>query len=162
MTTRTKQRIKLVRIKIRTTCGSPINEVFAYIVDAEKIPQWQSGVVRAWYTPSVSARTGSSLQLMTSAGLNKLMRRSREGDLTVTDCQSESVFELTTDYGPFRFRTRYLLEPTTGSGTKLNCEFEGHATEWGARMLLPVVTRVLARRLAGSIRSLKAMLENQT
>jgi hypothetical protein len=157
---RTKARIKLVRVKIRGTVNRPMDEVFAYIADAETIPQWQYGVVRAWYTPPGSVGTGSSLHLVTSARVNKLLRRTREGNLTVTEYQPNTLMELTTNYGPFRFRSCYLLEPAAG-GTALRCEFEGRAAEWGSRLLLPIVTRELARRLAGSIRSLKARLEGQ-
>jgi Polyketide cyclase / dehydrase and lipid transport len=161
VTTRTRARIKLVRVKIRGTVNRPIDEVFAYIVSAETIPEWQYGTVRAWFTPTASLAIGTTLHLMTSTRGSRLLRRTREGSLTVTDYQSNALMELTTDYGPFRFRTRYLLEPAE-EGTSLRCEFEGRATEWAARLLLPLVTRKLARLPARNIRALKAKLESRS
>jgi hypothetical protein len=64
-------------------------------------------------------------------------------------------------YGPYRFRTRYQVVPAAEGGAKLRSEFETRATEWAARLLSPLVSRVMAWRLVRSLRSLKAQLEER-
>jgi hypothetical protein len=157
MTTRRKIRVKLIRVNTTATIRKPRDEVFAYLVDTESMQQWQRATVRAWYTPGGLPEVGAHLHVVTT---NRNLGRATESDFTVTEYQPGAVMTLEAMYGPYRFRTRYRVEPAA-EGTRLRCEFETRAAEWGARLLSPLVSRVMSRRLVRSLRSLKAQLEER-
>jgi hypothetical protein len=131
-----------------------MDEVFAYIADAKSLREWHGGVIRSWCEPPGPVHEGTVVHLLTES---PLPWRGTARRLMVTMYDPSRSMALTSSLGPYEFRTRYALE-RVGRGTRVRCEFESGAADRAARLLLPLVSRVMSRRLAASLKRLKARL----
>ena len=129
----------------------PPAEVFPWLFDADKVPQW-TGNLDAYEAPDGAIAVGS-----------KLRQR-----LTVGSQQLDLVLELTRYEPPRRAETRFstnginaVTAYTLGGDeqTELTQTLDAKAGSFGARMLLPVVKPRLERKLVEDLERLRALLD---
>ena len=130
----------------------PPSEVFAYITDVSKLPQWQSGIVSAqWETekgPGARARA-----------VRDFRGQQMESELQVTKYDQDRRFGINTSSGPIDFSLEYTLQPTNdGNGTHLMVYAEGEGSGV-AKLAGPLMSRKIEKQMKNDFQVLKQNVE---
>ena len=95
------------------TINRPVDDVFAFVADGEKCPQWRSGVL------DIKRLNGDgSVGTAYAQGVKGPMGRRIAADYLITSYVPSRTIEFQTTAGPARPHGRYDFEPTDG-GTRL-------------------------------------------
>jgi uncharacterized membrane protein len=121
------------------TVQRPIEEVFAFLADAENDPRWRSGVL------DIARVDGDGVGTRYRQGVKGPMGRRVAADFEMTEYEPPRAIGFRATAGPVRPEGRYLLEPADG-GTRvrfsLSCEPGG-----AARLMTPMVARTMRREV---------------
>jgi uncharacterized protein YndB with AHSA1/START domain len=131
---------------------SPL-EVFEYVSDATRLPEWQPLVDEAVADPPGVRRVG-----MTGREVRRVPGGARTFRWEVTECDPGSRWSLRGVDGPVRAHVTVTLAPTLGgAGTHVDYAiwFEGHGigklvrllAQQGARKEVPAILALLKQRL---------------
>jgi uncharacterized protein YndB with AHSA1/START domain len=131
----------------------PVEEVFAYLADAENIPRWNYAIEQTQKISPGPVGAGTVYrQTRTIPG------RSQE-DFEIVVFQPPGQLALDGTFGPFRARTRYLLEPLA-DGTRLTNRWDLEPTSAPLRLLGPLAIPRVKAAVADNLSTLKQILEN--
>ena len=128
----------------------PPPDVFLYLTDVSKLPEWQSSLLSARADGDV--RAGTRIRER-----RKFVGRELTTQLEVTTYEPPQRFDLKSRGGPVSFEIRHVLEPTS-DGTRLHVEVDfklGAMVRIAARPLL----RPAEREFHDDFERLKAILE---
>jgi len=128
-------------------------DVFAYLTDLSKLPEWQSS--------AISAQTDGLVQQGTRIReRRKFAGRDVRTELEVVTYQPPHRFDVKSRGGPVSFEIRHALEPTNG-GTRLEVEV---AVNVGAMMRIAAqaLLKVAEREFRSDFMRLKEILEGTT
>jgi uncharacterized protein YndB with AHSA1/START domain len=132
-------------------------DVFAYVTDPSRFPEWQSAVVSARQLDGGPLNQGSRISLTRRIG-----RRQQTMTSELTEFSPPRSYAFRVLDGPVRALGRGQFEPLDGgSRTRFTFEldFEGHGI---GKLLVPlVVRRQAAKELPESHASLKQRLEGE-
>ena len=128
----------MLRAEIKLEIARPAADVFDYLTDVEKLPEWQASLV--------SARAEGELGVgMRIVERRALLGRQAETELEVTACEPGHRFALHSVRGPVQLEIDHLLEQD-GRSTSLSVSarakasgllrFAGRAVEARARQEL--------------------------
>ncbi len=140
----------MVRIEFSIDIDRPPSEVFAYLTDAERLPEWQSGAVEARWEGE-KAR-GAHLK-----EVRKFLGRRMESELEVTEYEPDRRFDLKVLSGPVPFSVQHTLEPRNG-GTRLMFVGEGEPGGF-FKLAEPIVARTAERQFKNDFETLKDLLD---
>ena len=140
----------MIRFEFSVDVDRPPSEVFAYITDADRLPEWQSGAVEAQWQ-------GEKAQGARIREVRKFLGRRMETELEVTEYESDRRFGLRAVSGPVPFSVTQVLEPRNG-GTRLTFVGEGEPGGF-FKLAEPVVARVAERQFRNDFETLKDILE---
>jgi uncharacterized membrane protein len=117
------------------TVERPVEEVFAFLADAENDPRWRSGVL------DIERVAGDGVGARYRQGVKGPMGRRVSGDFEITEYAPPRAIGFRATAGPVRPEGRYELEPAAG-GTRvrfsLSCQPRGLA-----RLITPMVARTM-------------------
>jgi uncharacterized membrane protein len=117
------------------TVQRPIEEVFAFLADAENDPRWRSGVL------DIARVDGDGVGARYRQGVKGPMGRRVAADFEVTEYEPPRAIGFRATAGPVRPEGRYVLEPADG-GTRVR--FSLSCTPSGAaRLMTPMVARTM-------------------
>lgn len=140
----------MIRIELSIDVDRSPSEVFAYLTDAERLPQWQSSAVEAHWegekTPGARVKE-----------VRKFLGRRMESELEVTEYEPDRRFALKVLSGPVPFSVQHTLEPHDG-GTRLTFVGEGEPGGF-FKLAEPLVARTAERQFRGDFETLKDVLE---
>jgi uncharacterized protein YndB with AHSA1/START domain len=142
----------MVRIEFSIDIDRPPAEVFAYLTDAEKLPEWQSGAIEAEWQGERAA--GAHVR-----EVRKFLGRRMESELEVTAYEPDRRLGLKVLSGPVPFSVDQRLEPRNG-GTRLTFVGEGEPGGF-FKLAEPLVARTAERQFKGDYETLKDLLEAQ-
>jgi uncharacterized protein YndB with AHSA1/START domain len=133
----------------------PPEEVYSYVTDPSRFPQWQDDVVRARMEggrpPSVGTRFTTT---------RRIGRVEQTTTQEITQISPPKSWAARGVDGPFRPSADITVEPL-GDGTRsrvtIALDFEGHGI--GKLLPLDVIRRMAAKRAPKSYRNLKERLE---
>src|SRR5579859_541712 len=111
----------MVRVEENATINRPIEEVFAYMSDIERQPEWVSTLTSSQKTGSGPTGVGTTYR----QGVKFLGRR-MEMDCEVSAYEPPTLFAFRATTGPMRMEMRMTLVPN-GSGTTLTQVAEGES-----------------------------------
>src|SRR5205823_586300 len=94
----------------------PPADVFAYLTDMSKLPEWQSTVVTA--SADGPVRLGTRIRER-----RKFLGRDVQTELEVTTYEAPNRFDAKSRVGPVRLQIRHTLEPSEGA-TRLHVELD--------------------------------------
>ena len=140
----------MVRIDFSIDVDRPPSEVFAYLTDAESLPQWQSSAVEAHWE-------GEKTRGARVKEVRKFLDRRMESELEVTEYEPDRRFSLKVLSGPVPFSVQHTIEPRD-RGTRLTFVGEGEPGGF-FRLGEPIVARVAERQFKSDYETLKDILE---
>jgi uncharacterized protein YndB with AHSA1/START domain len=132
------------------TIPRPPEEVFPWLLEGDRVPQWTSGVES--YEPVGAVGPGSSIR-------ERLEVSGQTFDVTMEVLRYEPPHEATTRFSTngVEVEATYALAPD-GAGTRLTQSLEAKARSLSARLLVPVVQPRLERKLIGDLERLQTLL----
>ena len=130
----------------------PPEDVFAYITDVSRHPEWQEGLVSANLETDGPLHVGSRAVHRRKLGLGTVAVTS---EITALDPPHVVAFRGLD--GPIRGEGTQRVEPT-GAGSRVSFEMEMRGHGLGA-LILPIARRQATRQVAESHEKLKRILE---
>lgn len=136
--------------------AGPQNEVFSYVTDPSRFPEWQQGVVTGYMegagTPGVGSRCTTTRRV---GGAERAVTSE------VTEISPPSRWAVHGVDGPIRAIVNVAVEPLDGSARSrvtIALDFEGHGI---GKLLVPlVVHRQAAKEMPKNLQNLKERLES--
>jgi carbon monoxide dehydrogenase subunit G len=145
-----------MRIDQQFEIGRPVADVFAYVTDPEKLPEWQDTAISATNETGGPLRAGTRLREVRRAPFGKRVEQIVE----VATYEPERAFALRIVDGPLKVDGAYRFE---GHGDHTHVDFTADGDVGGAlKLVAPLVRRTLARQFAGYHRCLKEKLETRS
>ena len=142
----------MVRFELSVDIDRPLHEVWEYLTDPERVPEWQSSAQSSHQVSDGPMRVGTRLR-----DERRFMGRRATSDVEVSEYEPERLFTLHGLSGPVRFTVRHRLSEN-GSGTRLDVEAEADPGGIG-RFMRPVIERAAGHELRGDFNRLKEKLE---
>jgi len=141
----------VVRAEESIVVERPIEEVFAYLTDLERVPEWQTNVLFL-QLQSGSLRPGAQL-----VELRKFLGRKIESVVEVTEYDPPHRYTIKTQSGPIPFEiSNVLIE--SGGGTRIDAAVECEPGRFFGLIEWRVV-KAVERELWNSLATLKDILE---
>ena len=140
----------MIHFEFSVDVNRPPSEVFAYITDADRLPEWQSGAVEAQWL-------GEKARGTRIHEVRKFLGRRMETELEVTEYEPDRRFGLKAVSGPVPYSVTQELEPRDG-GTRLTFVGEGEPGGF-FKLAEPVVARVAERQFKSDFETMKDILE---
>jgi carbon monoxide dehydrogenase subunit G len=139
-----------MRMEHSVMIARPPAEVFSYLTDMERLPEWQSSASDV----SVEGEMGLGARVHE---VRTLLGRRAESTLEVTEFEPERKFSLRVVSGPLPFEVRHELTPQNG-GTRL--DWVGEADTSGfPRLAVRMVSGAVAAQFKADLERLKRLLE---
>ena len=129
-----------------------IDEVFAYLTDVARLPEWQASVSEVHVDGPIEQGTRFR-------DVREFMGRRAASTLEVTAYKPPSRFALRVAEGPIAYEIDHVLE-ATGRGTRVTFSGRGETTRV-PRLMRGMVERAVERQLAKDAEALKQALERR-
>jgi len=133
----------------------PVEEVFSFATDTEKIALWAGPVTEAKQTSAGPFGVGT-----TSTRVTQLLGRRFESDYEVTEYQPNSKCSAKTTSGPIPIEEMFSFEAAEG-GTRVTVAMEGDPAGF-FKLAEPIFARIIRRQMETDVGTLKDLLEAQT
>ena len=145
----------MIEVNNSLVINRPIEEVFAYATDVEKMAEWVGPISEAKQTSEGPVGVGT-----TSIRSLNVMGRKTESPYKVTEYKLNSRYTTETTSGSFQTTERFTFESVEG-GTKLSVEGQVEASGL-LRVAEPVLARMARRQSATDFQTMKDLLESRT
>ena len=142
-------------VQIVCVIERPVEDVFAALVNYDRVPDWNSSVIEVRWTKDAPLRCSGS----TIGYVGKFLGRTFESDTEITEYVPSTKYSAKTTSGPFQLEIENALESLDGS-TRLTSVFRGESRGF-FKLAEPVVVRLTKKLFEASTENLKAMLEAQ-
>lgn len=143
----------MVHVEESVSIDRPIEEVFTYLTDIGRQPEWVSIMQE-----SVKTSNGPTGMGTTYRQVVKFLGRRIETNNEVTSYDPPNVYEFRTTSGPTRGQMRFTLT-AEGQGTKILQSIDGE-TAGLFKLADPIVARTMKKQFAADLETLKTMLES--
>lgn len=141
----------MLKMELSVEIKRPVEEVFAYLTDPAKEPEWNSAVLECRADPPGPIGVGSKIHIVSS-----ILGRRTESTYEVTTLVPNKKYVHKTNT-PFPVEATYLVEPTAG-GTEVT--LEGVAEPGGFfKLAAPVLGRIANRQIQAQLDTMKELLE---
>ncbi len=135
----------------------PPDEVYAYVTDPSRFPEWQKDVLRVLVEGDRPAAAGVGTKFTTIRRIGRVEQKTTQ---EVTEVSPPRSWAARGVDGPFRPSAAITVEPL-GDGTRslvtIALDFEGHGI--GKLLPLDVIRRMAAKGAPMSYQNLKERLE---
>ena len=140
----------MVRIELTIDVARPAEDVFAYLVDLDRLPEWQESAVES----RADEPLAEGVRIFEC---RRAMGREVHSELEVTEFDRPRQLTLTTLKGPVKFTVDHRLAEADG-GTRLTVVAAGKA---GGLMRLgePMLARTVEAEMRKDLDRLKELLE---
>ena len=141
----------MIEVEHTFEIGRPQTEVFAYLTDVARLPEWQSSAESAELEGEL--REGARIK-----EVRTFMGRRAASTLEVTEYNPPSRFSLKVIEGPIEYSVEHALEALDG---RTRITFVGHG-ETGPipRLMQGAVRRAVERQFVKDLETLKRTLES--
>jgi len=138
-----------------TVINRPVDQVFAFLVDAGKTSDWTPGLTEARQTSDGPVGVGTTVLF-----IGKFLGRSFESLSEVTDYVPNEEFSSKTTSGPIHLEVDSTLQPVDG-GTRLATVYRGESRGF-FKLAEPVIVRLTRKHFETAAENLKALLEAES
>jgi carbon monoxide dehydrogenase subunit G len=128
----------------------PPADVFGYLTDVEKLPDWQSSAVEV--RAEGELRVGTRIR-----EIRNFLGRRAESTLEVIEYDPGRKFSLRVLSGPLPFEVRHALTPE-GGGTRLDWVAEADTSRF-PKLAVRMMAGTAERQFKGDLERLKRLLE---
>jgi uncharacterized protein YndB with AHSA1/START domain len=142
----------MIRFAFKESVDRPAEEVFAYLTDPDKLPEWQSMVSESRQDSPGPMDVGTRV-----TNVRNFLGRRIESQAEVTALEPSRRFDLRVVSGPVPFRISHTLESSEGT-TTINVEAEGEPGGF-FKLAEPLVGRQAERQFKNDYATLKDLLE---
>lgn len=144
-----------MRCESTVTIAKPPAEVFPWLVDADKVPQWMSGLqVYEPLEPGPLHRGSRIRQELTVSGQHLRW----ELDVAELDPPRRAVLRF--EGSGFKAANEYAVADAPG-GSAVTWVISGDTTSFKARLIAPMVQAKLQEKLDGDLARLRSLLEGE-
>ena len=131
----------------------PVDEVFAYVSDIEKMDQWAAEMVEVKKTSDGPVGVGT-----TFTGVVKVLGRRMENEHEITEYEPNSKFGMRVISGPVTGEMGFSFD-SVNHGTKVSMAVEAE-TGGFFKVAEPLVARQMNRQYETNLATLKDLLES--
>lgn len=142
----------MIRFEVTEVVNRPAEEVFAYLTDSEKLPEWQSMVSESRQESPGPMGVGTRV-----SNVRNFLGRRMEFQAEVTVYEPPERFDLRVVSGPVPFQISHTLEPME-TATTIKVEVQGEPGGF-FKLAEPVVGRQAERQFKSDFATLKDLLE---
>lgn len=129
-------------------------EVFDYLSDFSRNPEWQSGMTSCEWTSEPPVEVGSTYEQQA-----KFLGRTLTNSFEVVALEPGRSITISSTDGTFPITVTRAVEPLPDGGSRVSATVEGDPS--GVfRLAEPVLRRMVRRSVAGDYRRLKGILES--
>ena len=128
----------------------PPAEVFPWLLEADKVPQWTSDVDS--YEPQLPLSNGSGIRQVLAVGGSHIAL-----DMTVDRYEPPSTAVVAFSTNGVDVTNTYTVEPA-GAGSRVTQGLDAKASSFTARMLIPVIQGRLEKKITGDLERLREVL----
>jgi carbon monoxide dehydrogenase subunit G len=128
----------------------PPADVFSYLAEVEKAPEWQSSALEVSAESEISA--GTRIR-----EIRNFLGRRAESTLEVTEYEPGRKFSLRVVSGPLPLEVRHALTPE-GEGTRLDWVAEADTSRF-PKLAVRMMAGTAERQFKGDLERLKRVLE---
>ena len=128
----------------------PLADVFGYLTDVEKAPEWQSSALEV----SAEGEIGVGTRIREK---RNLLGRRAESTFEVTEYEPGRKFSLRVLSGPLPFEVRHTLVPD-GEGTRLDWVAEADTSRF-PKLAVRMMAGTVERQFKADLERLKRVLE---
>ena len=133
------------------TVSQPPAEVFPWLLEEDKVPQWTGDLERYEVVGSLGQGAQARQTLALAGGITL--------DLEITRYDPPHGAETRFETNGVKVASAYELQPA-GAGTRLTQTLEAKAGSLGARMLIPIVQGRLEKKLTEDLERLRGLLDS--
>lgn len=144
----------MAKLEHSVVINRPVEEVFHYTTDIEKLPQWMTDLIEAKQTSQDPVGVGTTI----SAVANPLGRRI-ESTQEITGYEPNRLFEFKSTSGGIDSKDKFTFESVSGA-TKITRQTEAEVGGF-FKLAEPLVVRMLNRQFDTNFSNLKDILESQ-
>lgn len=142
----------MIRYEVSVHIKSPVERVFAFLIDATHLRDWQADLVETEQLTEGSIRLGSRFREVRRMG-----PRQSEIQAEITSFVPSQHFSTATMVGP-EATVRYAFDEEQG-GTRVTCQF-ALKTSGFTRLMEPLISSSMKKQAQADFRTLKQILEN--
>ena len=144
----------MIRIEHSLVINRPIEDVFAFVSNIEKLSQWAGPVLETKQISEGPVGVGT-----TSTRVAQFLGRRLETTHEVTEYEPNRKLSFKSSSGPIPIEERFTFE-SVEDGTKAT--FSGEVEAGGFfKLAEPIVARMLKRQMETDVNNLKELLEAQ-
>jgi carbon monoxide dehydrogenase subunit G len=144
-----------VRCESTVTIGKPPAQVFPWLLDADKVPKWMSGLQAYEPLEPGPLHVGSRIrQELTVSGQHLHF------ELEVTELDAPRRAVLRFEGSGFKAANEYSVADADG-GAQVTWVISGDTTSFKAKLIAPMVQAKLQEKLDGDLARLRALLEGE-
>ena len=142
----------MIKFEFTEVVNRPPEEVFAYLTDADNLPEWQSMVSESRQDSPGAMGVGTRV-----TNVRNFLGRRIESEAEVTAYESPRRFDLQVVSGPVPFQISHILEPKEAT-TVVKVEAQGEPGGF-FKLAEPLVARQAERQFKNDFATLKDLLE---
>jgi carbon monoxide dehydrogenase subunit G len=144
-----------VRCESTVTIAKPPADVFPWLIEADRVPKWMSGLDVYEPLEPGPLRVGSRIRWELSVSGQHLRF---EQEITELDAPGRAILRF--EGSGFRAANEYSVSEAPG-GAQVNWVVSGDTTSFKAKLLAPMVQAKLQEKHDGDLARLRALLEGE-
>jgi len=142
----------VIKVEHSAVINRPVNEVFDFVVDPTKEPEWQEGVIEAGFSPGSAPGVGAEV-----FEKRKFLGREMVSKFEVTQYEPNKKFTGKVTEGPVKFEVSQTFEAVDG-GTKVSIMIQGEPSGF-FKVAEGMVQKQLQSQMASDFERAKKLLE---
>jgi carbon monoxide dehydrogenase subunit G len=144
-----------MRCESTVNVDKPPAEVFPWLLDADKVPRWMTGLVAYEPLEPGPLRVGSRIRQELSVSGQQL-----RFELNVAELDAPRRAVLRFEGSGFRAANEYSVSEA-GSGSRVTWVISGDTTSFKAKLIAPMVQAKLQEKLETDLARLRTVLEGE-
>jgi carbon monoxide dehydrogenase subunit G len=144
-----------MRCESAVTVGKPPADVFPWLLEADKVPRWMTGLEVYEPLDAGPLRVGSRIRQELSVSGQQL-----RFELVVARLEPPHAATMRFEGSGFKAANEYAVRPA-GSGSEVTWVISGDTTSFKARLIAPMVAAKLQEKLETDLARLRALLEGE-
>jgi uncharacterized protein YndB with AHSA1/START domain len=143
----------MVRVDVDTTIDRPVEEVFAYLTDIDRQPEWVAPMTESRKTSSGPTGVGTTFQQAV-----KFMGRSMDLNGEITSYQAPNLYAFQAKNGPMHMEMQFTLQSDGPESTRVTQVASGESAGF-FKLADPILARSMKKQFVADLETLKTLLE---